>query len=121
MTVMITVHNEAVSLFAAGYAICIFLGVVTPHFHELPASFLTRAAHYIAKYSYGIYLSHLPLMWIVYVPLAGAPAVVRWGFLVVASTAVPVLLFHLVEDPMIQVGKRLAARFFEKRSAYAIA
>jgi peptidoglycan/LPS O-acetylase OafA/YrhL len=105
--------------FLGSYAACIFLGITLPYFRDLPASRLTAAAHYVAKYSYGIYLSHVPLMWITHVPLAHAPGIVRWGFLAASSVMVPVLLFHLVEDPLIRVGKRVASRLFERKQKAA--
>src|SRR5262249_55700901 len=44
---------------------CLILGAAIPWFKEISWKFLTRAAHLIAKYSYGIYLSH--------------PGVLFWG------------------------------------------
>ncbi len=99
---------EYESIFIAAYAASLVLGLGLPLFQDLPESFLTRSCHYVAKYSYGIYLSHIPLMWIVRVPMAGANPLLRLAFLTVTSVAVPVLLFHLLEDPLIRVGKRLA-------------
>jgi peptidoglycan/LPS O-acetylase OafA/YrhL len=117
--VAVAVSETYQSVYVASYAACLFLGVTTPLFHDLPASRLTAAAHYVAKYSYGIYLSHVPLMWITHGPLAHAPGIVRWGFLAVSSAVVPVLLFHLVEDPLIRVGKRVASRLFERKQKAA--
>jgi peptidoglycan/LPS O-acetylase OafA/YrhL len=96
------------SLFVAAYAASLILGIALPLFRDFPPSLLTKFCHYVAKYSYGIYLSHVPLMWIVRVLLAGVNPVLRFTFLAATSVAVPVLLFHLLEDPLIRVGKRLA-------------
>jgi peptidoglycan/LPS O-acetylase OafA/YrhL len=97
-------------IFIAAYAASLVLGLGLPLFQDLPESFLTRNCHYVAKYSYGVYLSHVPLMWIVRVPMAGANLFLRAAFLTVTSVAVPVLFFHLLEDPLIRAGKRLAGR-----------
>ena len=96
--------------FATKYLLCLALGFAIPLVRELPESFATRASHAIAKYSYGIYLSHFPVMWLVFQKLQ-LPPMVRWPLFVVLSAAVPVLAYHAIEQPLIDVGRRLAERF----------
>jgi peptidoglycan/LPS O-acetylase OafA/YrhL len=68
------------------------------------------AAHFVAKYSYGIYLSHIALiMWISGLPV---PVAARVALLVLTAVIVPIAIFHLIEHPMIVVGHRLAERLF---------
>jgi peptidoglycan/LPS O-acetylase OafA/YrhL len=83
------------------------IGVSVPLFEPLRPGWLTRAAHAIAKYSYGIYLTHSPLITLAFFQLQW-PMPVRWLLFLVLAAALPVLAFHLVEQPMIHVGARLA-------------
>jgi peptidoglycan/LPS O-acetylase OafA/YrhL len=107
-------------IFVAAYVSCLILGVTLPLFRELPESTITLGAHYIAKYSYGIYLAHVPLMWVTRNVLSTTPGIVRWGFLSITSILIPALLFHFVEDPLIRIGGRLAASIAEGAPSRAV-
>jgi len=72
-------------------------------------SLLTRGAHQIAKYSYGIYLVHEPLYWICFFRLKLESQLADWVLFLFLVSILPVMLFHLVEAPMIGLGKRLSA------------
>jgi peptidoglycan/LPS O-acetylase OafA/YrhL len=91
-----------------GYITCLILGMLIPMFMELRESWFTRASHVVAKYSYGIYLAHMPVIWLAFVKLAGAPVLLRWTVLVVMSVGLPIALYHLLEAPMIKLGRQAA-------------
>ncbi len=72
-----------------------------------PSSAIVRlASHVIAKYSYGIYLAHLPLMWICFRHGAHLSAFVLFA---ITMLIVPFVLYHGVESPMIQLGRRISS------------
>lgn len=100
-----------------GMFVCLALGVLLPRFVEVRNARVRRAGHLIARYSYGIYIAHYFALWVAFMVLAGAPAVVRALTFVALAVAVPVALFHAVEAPMISVGNRVAARFATRPSA----
>ncbi len=81
------------------------LGLAIPWFREIPFGWLRKPSQIIAKYSYGIYLSHTTVVWFALTVLASYSAAVRWGVLIVLSAAVPVVLYHCIEAPMISLGK----------------
>ena len=92
------------------YALCAALGLGIPVFEQLRSAAITRASHYVAKYSYGIYLAHFAIIYFAFDRGEHLP----WGIQVVAFaamlTVVPIALYHTIEDPMIQVGKKLVLR-----------
>jgi len=92
------------------YVICMFLGVVIPNILELKQSFVTAVAHTVAKYSYGIYLCHLPVFWLCFSKLSWLPAVLQWTAMGVLMAAVPFAAFRWIEDPCIKIGRRIAER-----------
>lgn len=92
---------------APQWAFCLSLGLVIPFVRELPRSAVTRVARVIATYSYGIYLLHIPALWIAFVPFGGAPVVVQWLIFAFLVCALPWAAYHLVERPGIRVGQRL--------------
>jgi len=87
------------------------LGVLIVQFHEIPLASVTRAAHLVAKYSYGIYVSHVAVFWFAVSRLSHFPAGLRLVAGAVLSVLVPVALYHLVEHPCIRLGSRYAQHF----------
>lgn len=89
----------------SGWAACLCLGYAIPRFQELQAN---RIAHNIAKYSYGIYLGHLFCLYLGFVYLHSQPFAIRCAVSLLSVIAVPPLLYHCIEEPMIRLGSRLA-------------
>src|SRR5439155_9781924 len=83
-----------------------------PWFREIrfgPAQVGTRL---IAKYSYGIYLSHgAVIMWSFALPVSTA---LKWVIFVPLAMIAPVAMYHLIEHPLILVGQRLGRRMFAR-------
>jgi peptidoglycan/LPS O-acetylase OafA/YrhL len=101
-----------------GRLICLVLGLTLPHFKDITLPALNVAAHNIARYSYGIYLSHLFCLWFAFVFLKSTSTLLRSSVFVVLLIGVPVLLFHTIEDPFIRAGSMLAGGpFLPKRNA----
>lgn len=94
--------------FRPGWFACLLLGVAAPQFKELANTHLRAVAAWVARYSYGIYLSHIIIFWYVLVVLGHANLLLRVGICALLSVTCPVLLYHLVEKPMINKGVWLA-------------
>ncbi len=91
----------------ANSSVCLALGVAIPSFRELRAPWIVLPAEQIAKYSYGIYLLHIPALIFVlrYLPKLSMGLTI---VLFVALTAsLSIVSFYLIEDPLIRLGKRL--------------
>ena len=102
------------------WSFCLVLGLSIPLVREMNASGFARGAKKIAKYSYGVYLFHVPALWIGFVVLGSATALVRWVASAVLVVALPLIAYHVVEEPGILLGARLAAswvRFVRLRVA----
>lgn len=98
------------------------VALLFPFCRELTLSWLRAVAHAVAKYSYGIYLSHLPILWLAFYRLRELPAAARWLTFIALAAAVPVLLYRFLEKPMIDFGSALAKRKIAQRpSAVAAA
>jgi peptidoglycan/LPS O-acetylase OafA/YrhL len=96
-------------------AISLFLGFAIPLFKSIHRPLITHFSHLLAKYSYGIYLFHIPALAFIYKYFASYSIVFKIGALVVITGAVSVLLYHTVEHPLIQFGKHVAERFERPR------
>ena len=98
-----------------GWITCLALGLLVPRFAEMTSPLLKRGSHLIAKYSYGIYLSHYFCIWLAFQKLGGLPAVAQWLIFLVTAITIPVALFHGIEQPMIHVGSNVANRLLAPR------
>jgi peptidoglycan/LPS O-acetylase OafA/YrhL len=88
--------------------ICFIVGALIPLFQQNSGAIRTVASH-IAKYSYGIYLCHTPLLWLLYYKLT-IPDWQRPIWLFIATGIVSWACYHAIEHPLIQIGTRLANR-----------
>lgn len=89
------------------WTFCLALGLLIPYGREIAVSRLSRAAHVIAKYSYGIYLLHIPLLWIALVPFGAAPLAIQWLVFAGLMGTVPWFAFQFIERPGIWLGQRV--------------
>ena len=107
--------------YRSDYIMCMFLGAVIPNVLDLGESWLTRAAKTIAKYSYGIYLFHDPVLWLAFNRLGGMPVWIRWATFASMMALVPFIAYRVLEAPMIDYGRRLAVRWSTTRQSAPIA
>jgi peptidoglycan/LPS O-acetylase OafA/YrhL len=91
-----------------GWWPCLALGALIPLIADLPRSSATAFAHQIAKYSYGIYLAHVPLLWLWLRAIPNLPNPVRYTGLAASMVLVPMILYRAIEHPMTNVGRLLA-------------
>jgi peptidoglycan/LPS O-acetylase OafA/YrhL len=91
------------------WTFCLVLGTLLPHFRQVVFRPGRIVVHHIAKYSYGIYLSHMVALWIGF---GGAPPHLVAGsfWFVGALVLFSVAGYHLVEWPLMQLGGRVSRR-----------
>jgi peptidoglycan/LPS O-acetylase OafA/YrhL/glycosyltransferase involved in cell wall biosynthesis len=87
--------------------ICLALAVSIPAFDELCAGWVVVPAKQAAKYSYGIYLLHVPALVFVLRYLPGLPLTLKLAAFVGLTALLAFVSFHAIEDPLIRLGKRL--------------
>ena len=93
----------------ASWAACMVLGLTLPLFRDVETNTITVPAKLIAKYSYGLYVVHIPTMWVVLKLLPYGNITVRIVIALAMSGVFAVLLYHAVEAPMIGLGRRLSS------------
>ncbi len=92
------------------WVFCCVTGLAIPHFTSITSYWLNAISKRIAEYSYGIYLSHVPLLWLCFRKLHFGSVVASAILSVVLTGLVSILLYHVLEAPAIRFGKRLAAQ-----------
>jgi len=91
------------------WILCAFTGLIIPLFsNSSTTGLVSKIASTVAKYSYGIYLSHIPLMWLTLVRFRDLPLGFRLVWFLAMLLIVPALAYHLVEHPLIKIGKQLS-------------
>ena len=89
------------------------LGFTWPMFRDVSWKPLLHAAAQVAKYSYGIYLAHTYALYICFVRFNGPP-VISALCAALLTAALAVASYHAVEQPLINVGKRVAVSIGRK-------
>jgi|ERR1700722_1859188 len=100
---------------AVRWGLGLMFGCAVPRFSQLSVRWLVVASHFIAKYSYGIYLTHCFAIWLAFERMRDLPGEVRILVFIVSAIGLPILFYHVVEEPMIHIGKRLADRIPSRR------
>ena len=101
----------------AGWVCCLGIGLAVSRFQELSDGSLREACRLVARYSYGVYLSHAVLIWLAFDHLGAWPLTARWSLFVVTALLVPVALYHGIEAPMIALGRLIVRRWAETSAA----
>jgi peptidoglycan/LPS O-acetylase OafA/YrhL len=97
---------------ARDWAFCAVTGALLPFFREIRLGWFNGLSRRVALYSYGIYVAHVPAMWLCFDVLPTGSRIVGALLSIVLTGAVAVLLYHLLEHPAISSGKRLSATIF---------
>ncbi len=91
------------------------LGLTLPLFHEIRSSSIKKGCHMLAKYSYGIYLTHPFGIFFGVHLLSGHSAWIQIPVVLAVTGAMSFLGYHLIEHRFIEIGKRVAARIEKQR------
>ena len=92
-----------------GWLGCLMLGLLWPFCKELSFAPLRKVCNEVARYSYGIYLTHFICIWFAFQELAPLSSVTKWVVFLFLATVSPYLLYHGLEEPMIRLGNGMVA------------
>jgi peptidoglycan/LPS O-acetylase OafA/YrhL len=103
-----------------GWSLCLALGFAIPLFQEITSRSVRFIAGRIAKYSYGIYLSHQFCIWVAFGVLDSWNLWLQVLLFIVMACVIPIALYHFIELPMIRLGTRLAKLSEGRRTAVIV-
>ena len=93
------------------WALCLAVGVAIPLFRRITSPWLVISTHLVSKYSYGIYLSQFFCIWFAFEYLRHWSLPEKWTVFLVLASGLPVFFYHLLEEPMIRLGKKIAIQY----------
>ena len=104
--------------FWIGWIFCLVLGLAINAFRDSAYRPLNVVVEKIALYSYGMYLLHVPVPYLVFMVL-GIKNLVFGPLLFVALTMVASsITYHFLESPLIEIGRKLS--FPQRRSQVSL-
>jgi peptidoglycan/LPS O-acetylase OafA/YrhL len=89
-----------------GWAFCIVLGVSMNSFRDSEFKLLNSVSAWIAKYSYGMYLFHVPVLYFLYDVMKFDNSTYSVPMYFVLTMISSVFVFRIIEKPFVDIGKR---------------
>lgn len=86
------------------------LVLINDNFHTL----LKKVSIIISKYSYGIYLTHMLSIYVGFELFGNT--FLGWFTFIFTLIIFPLICYHLIEKPFIDIGKKLSIKYFERQS-----
>ena len=96
--------------FWVDWVFCLLLGLAVNFFHDSSQKHVNFATQKIALYSYGIYLIHLPVLFLVFIVFGVKNWILGTLLFVWLTVLLSATTYHLVESPFIELGRKLSSR-----------
>jgi peptidoglycan/LPS O-acetylase OafA/YrhL len=96
------------------WALSLLLAILYANVREGQSNWMHQIFHWVAEHSYGIYLSHIVVFWIVFYRMAYFPQWARTASLIAGAIGIPALLYVSLEKPLILVGAHVARRLLQR-------
>lgn len=87
---------------------CMIVGTTVPFMAETRSRLAARVSSTIARYSYGCYLTHYFAIWAAFRANHFAPAM-QWAVFAVLAISLPAIVYHAIEAPFVQIGRKWSA------------
>jgi peptidoglycan/LPS O-acetylase OafA/YrhL len=91
------------------WILCLLLGLTIPVCRPVESTLINESTNLVAKYSYGVYLTHVFAIGAIEGLMPGPP-VVQWAAMLVLLPGLAYIAYHGIEKRGIALGIRLAAK-----------
>ncbi|MBW8900623.1 MAG: acyltransferase [Massilia sp.] len=91
------------------WGLCLMLGLLIPASRELKNPLVVRGSGVIAKYSYGVYITHVLALGALD-GLVPGPAIIQWAAMLILLPGLAYICYHGIEKHGVALGARIAQR-----------
>jgi peptidoglycan/LPS O-acetylase OafA/YrhL len=102
--------NMRINQFWIGWIFCLLLGLGINTFHDSTNKKLNYVSYKIALYSYGMYLLHTPVLYLVFIVFGIKNLIFGPVLYVVVTMVASFITYHFLESPFIEFGRKLSSR-----------
>jgi peptidoglycan/LPS O-acetylase OafA/YrhL len=95
---------------AFGWMVCLILGLSINLFRDSSNRIINKFAESVATYSYGIYILHCPVLYLVFGVLQIRNALLGTLLFAVGITIASAVAYWTIELPLMNLGRRLSAQ-----------
>jgi peptidoglycan/LPS O-acetylase OafA/YrhL len=96
--------------FWVGWIFCLLFGLTINAFHDSTYKHLNAMAEKVALYSYGMYLTHVPVLYLVFIVFNIKNTIFGSLLFVVLTLVASAITYHFIESPFIEIGRKLSSR-----------
>lgn len=107
-------HGIKVTVFS--WPFCLLLGLVIPKCRDIQRGWLQIMGKEVARYSYGIYLIHVPMINFSFHYLNGMPLILQCMTFAAGTAGISYIAHHVIEKPCIEFGKNVVNRLTLSRA-----
>ena len=100
------------------WSLCLALGLTIPACREIRDGYIARTSAVIAKYSYGVYITHVLALGAIDGLMPGPP-IVQWAAMLILLPGLAYISYHGIEKHGVAFGTRLAERWGSQNSGRA--
>jgi peptidoglycan/LPS O-acetylase OafA/YrhL len=95
--------------FWKGWLFCLLLGLAVNAFRDSSNKLANIVSEKTALYSYGIYLLHIPALYLVFMVLCIRNLLVGSLLFVALTVFASFITYHFIESPFIDIGRKLSS------------
>ena len=91
------------------WIVSLILGISIPIFKNSTSRVANTIAETVARYSYGMYLLHVPVLYLVFFKMNVQSIPLGLALFVAITFAAAIACYHVIEKPAIDLGRRLSS------------
>lgn len=91
-----------------GWLFCVVIGLSVNGFGDSQIQILNSAYEWIAKYSYGMYLLHVPVLYLLYDIVTVSSTFLGISLYFILTALLSVLTYKIIEKPFVDFGKSIS-------------
>jgi peptidoglycan/LPS O-acetylase OafA/YrhL len=95
---------------------CLLLGLGINAFQDSKNKFINLFAGRVAMYSYGMYLLHVPVLYVVFMVMGIRNLSLGIMLFVVLTMIASIVTYHFLESPLIEIGQKVSSHPLRKPS-----